>query len=182
MHIDPVDYYEVLQISPNADPDMIHRVYRLLAQRLHPDNQETGNPENFRLLTNAYAVLSNPEERARYDVTYHQRRQDRWRLAASAPADDTDFDAERHTRLVVLEILYSRRRMEPADPGMSNGELSELVGKPREHLEFTFWYLAQRKLVTRTDQSDLIITADGVDYLEQGQAQNGRRRLTEKTA
>jgi hypothetical protein len=27
------DYYELLQISPNADPDMIHRVYRLLAQR-----------------------------------------------------------------------------------------------------------------------------------------------------
>ena len=36
------DYYETLQISPNADPDTIHRVYRLLAQRFHPDTQETG--------------------------------------------------------------------------------------------------------------------------------------------
>ena len=34
-----IDYYEVLQISPNADPDTVHRVYRLLAQRFHPDNQ-----------------------------------------------------------------------------------------------------------------------------------------------
>ena len=37
------DYYEVLQVSPNADLDTIHRVYRLLAQRFHPDNRESGN-------------------------------------------------------------------------------------------------------------------------------------------
>ena len=39
------DHYEVLQISPNAEPDTVHRVYRLLAQRLHPDNAQTGNAE-----------------------------------------------------------------------------------------------------------------------------------------
>ena len=37
------DYYEVLRIIPKADPDMIHRVYRLLAQRYHPDNTATGD-------------------------------------------------------------------------------------------------------------------------------------------
>ena len=41
----PVDYYEVLQISPNADPDTVTRVFRLLARRLHPDQAETGNEE-----------------------------------------------------------------------------------------------------------------------------------------
>ena len=30
------DYYELLQISQNAEPETIHRVYRLLAQRYHP--------------------------------------------------------------------------------------------------------------------------------------------------
>ena len=38
-----VDYYEILQISPNAEPETVHRVFRLLAQRCHPDNAETGN-------------------------------------------------------------------------------------------------------------------------------------------
>lgn len=38
----PVDYYEVLQISPNADADTIQRVFRLLAQRFPPDNAESG--------------------------------------------------------------------------------------------------------------------------------------------
>jgi hypothetical protein len=44
--------------------------------------------------------------------------------------------------------------------------LGGLLGRPREHLEFTIWYLAQRKFITRDDQSRLMITADGVDYLE----------------
>ena len=32
-----VDYYELLQLSPNADDETIHRVFRHLAKRLHPD-------------------------------------------------------------------------------------------------------------------------------------------------
>jgi DnaJ-class molecular chaperone len=42
------DYYETLQISPNAEPETIHRIFRLLAQRFHPDNQETGDSVRFR--------------------------------------------------------------------------------------------------------------------------------------
>jgi curved DNA-binding protein CbpA len=40
------DCYENLQISPNADMEMIERVFRLLAKRYHPDNKQTGNAEN----------------------------------------------------------------------------------------------------------------------------------------
>ncbi len=47
------DYYERLQISANAEPDTIHRVYRLLAPRFHPDNLETGDESRFRSITEA---------------------------------------------------------------------------------------------------------------------------------
>ena len=70
------DYYELLQVSPNAEPETIHRVYRLFAQRVHPDNLETGNEAKFRALQDAYSVLSDPEKRAEYDLLYHQTRQD----------------------------------------------------------------------------------------------------------
>ena len=40
-----LDYYEVLQVNEKADPETIHRVFRLMAQRFHPDNGETGNAE-----------------------------------------------------------------------------------------------------------------------------------------
>jgi DnaJ-class molecular chaperone len=75
-----LDYYEILQVSANAEPDTIHRIYRLLAQRFHPDNQESGNADRFHQIHEAYTVLSDPERRAKYDVAYHQLRQDRWRL------------------------------------------------------------------------------------------------------
>jgi curved DNA-binding protein CbpA len=48
------DYYEFLQISPNAEPETIHRVYRYLAGRFHQDNPCTGDAENFYLLKEAY--------------------------------------------------------------------------------------------------------------------------------
>src|ERR1700691_4124361 len=69
-----VDYYEVLQISPNADQETIHRIYRVQAQRFHPDNLETGNAETFRMVADAYEVLSNPESRASYDAEHRNAR------------------------------------------------------------------------------------------------------------
>ena len=69
----PIDLYEVLQVSENAEPDTIQRVYRLLAQRFHPDNTDTGNEARFRAVHDAYTVLSDPEKRARYDVQRAQR-------------------------------------------------------------------------------------------------------------
>ena len=64
-----VDYYEVLQVSESAEPETVNRVYRLLAQRYHPDNQESGNEARFREITEAYHILSSPEKRAQYDAT-----------------------------------------------------------------------------------------------------------------
>jgi curved DNA-binding protein CbpA len=178
----PVDYYETLQVSANADPETIHRVYRLLAQRLHPDNKETGNEARFRVLTEAYNVLSDPEKRARYDISYHQLRQDRWRLVSTGAQAENDFEMEVAVRLTLLEALYTRRRVEPGSPAMYSTDLEALLGRPREHLEFTIWYLVQRKFISRDDQSRLQITADGVDYLEQNyQGGVQRRRLTAGT-
>jgi curved DNA-binding protein len=172
-----VDFYELLQISPNAEPETIHRVYRLLAQRLHPDNKESGNAERFRVLHDAYAVLSDTERRAQYDVSYHSRRQQRWRTLSTPDRADNDFELEMFTRLTVLEVLYTHRRAEPNSPGVFVLDLEELTGRPREHLEFTIWYLTKRQLVARGDNSKLGITADGVDYLEQNYQANTRRRL-----
>ena len=175
---EPHDYYETLQISPNAEPETVHRVYRLLAQRFHPDNKETGNDTRFRALTEAYEVLSDPERRAKYDVVYAQQRQDRWRLVSTGAQAENDFQAEQSVRLTVLEVLYTRRRVEPDFPALFATDLEKLTGRPREHLEFTFWYLIQKKLVARADNSMLLITADGVEFVEANyQEIQQRRRL-----
>jgi curved DNA-binding protein CbpA len=162
-----IDYYDVLQLSVNAEPDMVHRVYRLLAQRFHPDNAESGNADRFRQIAEAYRVLSDPEERARYDVVHEKQRQERWRLVELGGSADHDFALEQRVRLTVLEVLYTRRRTEPQQPGVFHIDLEKLTGQPAEHLEFTIWYLVQKKLVMRTDNSLLAITADGIDFLEE---------------
>jgi curved DNA-binding protein CbpA len=172
------DYYDLLQISPSAEPETVHRVYRLLAQRFHPDNQESGNERKFRELTEAYQVISDPERRAEYDVAYTRQQQQRWKLVAAASDEDNDFNAEQQLRLTTLEVLYTRRRTEADSPTMTPLDLEKLIGRPREHLEFTIWYLLQKKLVTRSDNSALTITAEGVDHLEQHyQKVPQRRRL-----
>jgi curved DNA-binding protein CbpA len=173
------DYYEALQVSPSAEPDTIHRVYRLLAQRFHPDNAESGSESRFRLIHEAYTVLSDPEKRAQYDIVYQRQRQDRWRLVSSGAESENDFEYEQITRLTMLEALYTRRRLEPSSPGIFSADMEEMMGRPREHLEFTIWYLVQRKLIARDDNSRLVITADGADFLEQNYRANIRRRRLE---
>ena len=173
------DYYEIMQISPSAEPETVHRVYRLLAQRFHPDNAETGNDSRFRALAEAYHVLSSTEERARYDVMYASIRQERWRLLSGNQQVATDLETEHLLRLALLELLYARRRTERDSPGLSLLDLEALTGRAREHLEFTVWYLAQKKYVSRSDGAVLSITIDGVDYVEEHlRSANARRRLT----
>ena len=81
-------------------------------------------------------------------------------------------------RLTLLEALYTRRRMEPQSPAIWMGDLEALTGRPREHLEFTVWFLSQKKFLTKDDNARLQITADGVEHLEQNyRAQVHQRRL-----
>jgi curved DNA-binding protein CbpA len=175
----PVDYYELLQLSTNAETETISRTYRLLAQRFHPDNQATGNEARFRELHQAYVVLSDPEQRAKYDIAYHRQRQDRWRLVSVGGKSEDDFAIEQMFRLTLLEALYTKRRTDPGSPSLYSTEMETMLGRTREHLEFTIWYLLQKKFVVRDDQSRLVITADGVDYLEANYRANlNRRRLS----
>jgi curved DNA-binding protein CbpA len=160
------NHYELLQISPNAEPETIHRVYRFLAARFHPDNMETGDPEKFFRLQQAYEVLTDPARRAAYDAACNE--------APPPPiyplSTSIDFvdgtDGEMNRRLAVLALLYSQRRTHPYAPELSLLEFERRMGCPRDYLEFTTWYLRNKRYITRADNSDFALTVEGVDFVE----------------
>ncbi|VDN06866.1 unnamed protein product [Thelazia callipaeda] len=63
------DYYEILNVKKTASEADLKREYRKLALQLHPDKcRAPGATEAFKALGNAYAVLSNKDKRAQYDL------------------------------------------------------------------------------------------------------------------
>ena len=65
------DYYEVLGVTRTASPDEIRKAYRKLALQWHPDRHkgaaQRDAEERFKRISEAYEVLSDPENRKRYD-------------------------------------------------------------------------------------------------------------------
>jgi curved DNA-binding protein CbpA len=161
-----VDYYELLQISPNAEIETIKRVYRLLAARYHPDNPETADYDRFVLLNDANRILSDPGTRAAYDLTYRAKRDEPLSIF-NLKDFAVGIDGESNRRMGILCLLYTRRRSNDEKPGMSLLEFESLMSFPREHLMFTVWYLQSKGLIKRGEESDYAITAEGVDYVEE---------------
>lgn len=160
------DYYEDLQISPNADNETLERVYRLLAKRYHPDNGQTGSSEKFDLITQAYQILSKPEKRAAYDATYEEAKARQWK-ALSGASSSRGFKDDTRLRHSILSILYVERRNGSADSAIGLWRLEKILGWPEKILEFHIWYLKEKGWIQRTDTGGYAINAAGVDIVEE---------------
>ena len=81
------DFYEVLQVSPQASQEVIQAAYRALARAYHPDvNSAPGTAERMRRLNVAFATLNDPARRAAYNIK--RTRASRQQAAAERPGPD----------------------------------------------------------------------------------------------
>ena len=173
-----IDYYELLQVSPNADGDTIQRVFRHLAKKYHPDHQRTPDDDRFRRLVEAHKVLTDPEARAGYDAKYQEYWNRKWRLVSES-GNGAAFNQDRETRERMLSLFYVQRRRSMASPGLGEYEVARLLRTPVELVEFHIWFLRSKGWLERLESGMLAISAAGVDQVEQGQLKLGRERLLE---
>ncbi|MCC7498631.1 MAG: DnaJ domain-containing protein [Bryobacterales bacterium] len=166
-----VNYYDELQIHPKAEPETIHRVYRLFAARYHPDNRASGNAETFRRIREAYETLSDPQSRAAYDAELAKLEPPPLPVFQSGEFGN-GIASEGKIRLGILCLLYARRRANPDYAALSMLDLEHLMAFPREHLSFSVWYLRAKRYLAQDDRSSFVITAEGVDFLESQLADN----------
>ena len=156
------DYYEVLEISPNASHETIERVFRHHARRFHPDNQETGDASKFAMIAEAHRVLSDPDQRAAYDARYDEYHGAIIKIFDEAPRSNP-YSADQRIFDAILSLLYIARRRDANAGGLGIVQLERMIGCPAEHLEFHVWYLREKQFIQRLENGLFSITAHGVD-------------------
>jgi DnaJ-class molecular chaperone len=77
-----VDHYRTLQVTRGAEPEVIERAYKALSMKYHPDHVQADDraAANRRMqeINDAYAVLRDPAQRARYDTVLPPEHADGW--------------------------------------------------------------------------------------------------------
>ena len=157
-----VDFYEIMEVSPNANSETIERIFRYLGQRFHPDNSETGHEERFRVLLEAYSTLREPQQRAAYDAQYRHHQESKAQVV-SGSASVSDDSVDRHR---LLSLFYGQRRRNMQQPGVGISTLEQIMGCPGEVLQFHLWYFREKQWIKREESGLFAITADGIDRIE----------------
>lgn len=162
-----IDYYDLLQVSPDCDGKTLESAYRHLAKQYHPDHAET--PDTVRLgeIIDAYRVLRDREQRSKYDVLYrrHSRQNSDQPSGMDEDVDEQTAldDADDHAR--ILKYLYKRRRQHAQDAGVVGYYLQEMLGCSDEEFDFHKWYLKEKGFISLTEHGTLAITIQGIDHV-----------------
>jgi curved DNA-binding protein CbpA len=65
------NYYQILQVDPSAEPEVINAAYKRLSIKYHPDTNRSDNAnQRMQEINEAYQVLKDPTRRAHYDLNY----------------------------------------------------------------------------------------------------------------
>jgi DnaJ-class molecular chaperone len=102
----PADYYRVLQIDPDAEPEVVAAAYRKLAAKYHPDvNASPEAAERMREINVAYDTLGDPFKRSEYD----RAKGPRWALpgttGAAVPQAAPQTSVEQLVRTIVMMLI-----------------------------------------------------------------------------
>jgi hypothetical protein len=159
------DHYAILGIDPKSDSDTIQKAYAQLAQKYYPNNSATANAEMFEAVNAAYETLSDPELRSIFDKLKGVGQDEGGPKFSGVEFFDA-LGREALRRAAILCVLYDRRLTKPSTPSLSMRHMELIVEATAAELSSAIWYLKQRGLAASDDKSSLVITVDGMDFLE----------------
>ncbi|GAB0194533.1 dnaJ subfamily B member 8 [Grus japonensis] len=109
-----VDYYKVLGLQKSASQDDVKKSYHKLALKWHPDKNPSNKEEaekKFKVVAEAYGVLSDPQKRSLYDRSVKESRSRRGRSAMGAQNSSFDSPYIFHDLEEIFREVY--RGMDP---------------------------------------------------------------------
>jgi curved DNA-binding protein len=162
-----IDYYSILQVSPDCDAKILESAYHYLAKRYHPDHTRSADTKKLNEVIEAYRALRDPERRADYDLLYSQNMgeslnshsYEEVEIGEKSASDDADDHAK------ILTLLYNRRREDAQNAGVVGYYIQNMLKCSDEHFEFHKWYLKEKGFIVLTEQGSLAITIQGVDHV-----------------
>ncbi len=103
-----LNYYDLLEISPNASLEIIKVAYKAQSKKYHPDNQDSGNEEMMKKLNEAYDILTDPLKKAEYDKKIKKSKNAKISNETYEKNEDTTTAVEEKPSLLVgiLGVIY----------------------------------------------------------------------------
>lgn len=109
------NYYEILEVSKNASPEVIEKAYKALAKKYHPDVQTPDKlkwaEDKIKEIGEAYEILSNKEKRSSYDLELENElnnSQCNSSISSNSISDNNELyeDLQAHNEELEREIDY----------------------------------------------------------------------------
>lgn len=135
------NHYQILGVNSSASPEEIRRAYRILARRYHPDvNPGKASEDRFKIIAQAYEVLSDVEKRRQFDFELGQSKGgEAWRRSSRTAKDPqrarrryqeaSQFQARGETRPPNTQTHQARSKAAPHDDPILNPRISAALGK-----------------------------------------------------
>lgn len=162
-----VDYYELLECSPNARLETIEQLFRHLAKEFHPVAGERGDAKKFGEIVQIFQTLQDPQKRAEYDREYRRQKEACVETREAIVPGESSSMKDTDERFRILTVLYNRRRNNMKHPGQSPSSLAEMTGCADTVIDFHIWYFMQKGWVMREESGVVSITALGVDRIDE---------------
>lgn len=158
------DHYKILGVEPKATPDIIQLAFNALADIYNVETGTDPDSQKFDEINLAQEVLLEPTARKMFDAV--RGGDDERDISFTGMDFFNGMQDEFDRRMTLLCVLYDVRCQNPRVPLITMRQLEKIVDMTEVQIELALWYVKTLGFVSVDDKSKMLITAQGMDYLQ----------------